>query len=298
MSCAETVVSLRYARQLDHRAFQQLYPAAASSGSALGSAGCGPGCSPAGPGSPSAARRMRAAAPAQSAGQPHRVYFVRFGPAGQALGLGGVDQLHRQPACLQHEEPDPPVVAVDSRVTISMPSCFSWRPSLRIAFSRAFTVQTRLCRVPGRDGCGSRVHTTPESFATSIAAARSWTRSCSSSSITCGLLTAASYAWADGIPAGCPGVPVGGRSGRNTDRRARGNRARPSGQDPSARLRNGFASQEAPASRAARTHPATPRARTAAPTPARRRQRPQPETTCTGQRFSRRGDHPPGGAMA
>jgi hypothetical protein len=38
------------------------------------------------------------------------------------------------------------------------------------------------------------VHTIPESFATSIAATRSWTRSCSSSSITCGLLTAASYA--------------------------------------------------------------------------------------------------------
>ena len=89
-----------------------------------------------------------------------------------------------------------------------------------------------------------------------------------------------------------------GAQARNTDRRAQGNRARPSGQDPSARLRNGFASQEAPASRAARTHPATPRARTAAPTPAKRRQRPQPETTCTGQRFSRRGDHPPRGAMA
>jgi hypothetical protein len=38
------------------------------------------------------------------------------------------------------------------------------------------------------------VHTIPESFATSIAATRSCTRSCSSSSITCGLLTAASYA--------------------------------------------------------------------------------------------------------
>jgi hypothetical protein len=29
-------------------------------------------------------------------------------------------------------------------------------------------------------------------------AVRSWTRSCSWSSITCGLLTASSYAWADG----------------------------------------------------------------------------------------------------
>jgi hypothetical protein len=76
-----------------------------------------------------------------------------------------------------------------------MPSRLSWRPSPRIAPIRAFTVQILLCRLPGRDGCGSRVHTIPESFATSTAATRSWTRSCSWSSITCGLLTAASYAW-------------------------------------------------------------------------------------------------------
>jgi hypothetical protein len=41
---------------------------------------------------------------------------------------------------------------------------------------------------------------------------------------------------------------------RNTDRRARGNTARPSGHDPSAELRSGFAFQEEPASRAARPH--------------------------------------------
>ncbi len=39
----------------------------------------------------------------------------------------------------------------------------------------------------------------------SIAATRSWTRSRSWSSITCGLLTASSYAGSDGIEAGCPG---------------------------------------------------------------------------------------------
>jgi hypothetical protein len=75
-----------------------------------------------------------------------------------------------------------------------MPSFFSWRPSPRMAFIRAVTDCTVLRRAPGRDGCGVRVHTIPESFATSIAATRSCTRSCSSSSITCGLLTAASYA--------------------------------------------------------------------------------------------------------
>lgn len=35
-----------------------------------------------------------------------------------------------------------------------------------------------------------------------------------------------------GEPAGCPGAPVGGHQARNTDRRARGNSARPSGQGP------------------------------------------------------------------
>ena len=84
---------------------------------------------------------------------------------------------------------------MDSSVTTSMPSFFSWRPSVRMAFIRALTVHTVLRRAPGRDGCGVRVHTTPESFATSTAATRSWTRSRSSSSITCGLLTAPSYAW-------------------------------------------------------------------------------------------------------
>jgi hypothetical protein len=72
-----------------------------------------------------------------------------------------------------------------------MPSCFSWQPSSRTVPIRALTVQTVLRRAPGRDGCGMRVHTIPESFATSTAATRSWTRSCCSSSITCGLLTAA-----------------------------------------------------------------------------------------------------------
>jgi hypothetical protein len=47
-------------------------------------------------------------------------------------------------------------------------------------------------------GTGVRVHTIPVSLATSTAATRSWIRSCSWSSITCGLLTASSYAGSDG----------------------------------------------------------------------------------------------------
>ncbi len=62
---------------------------------------------------------------------------------------------------------------MDSSVTISMPSAFSWRPSVRTLAIRAFTVQTVLCRAPDRDRCGVRVHTIPESFATSAAATRS-----------------------------------------------------------------------------------------------------------------------------
>ena len=67
---------------------------------------------------------------------------------------------------------------------------------------------------------------------------------------------------------------------RNTDRRARGNSARPSGQDPSARLANGIASQEHPASRAARTT-LPPRHLQRDANPGLARQRPQPAATRT-----------------
>ena len=62
---------------------------------------------------------------------------------------------------------------MDSSVTIWMPSRFSWRPSEPIAAILALTVQTVLCRAPGRDGCGIRVHTITESFATSTLATSS-----------------------------------------------------------------------------------------------------------------------------
>jgi len=61
----------------------------------------------------------------------------------------------------------------DSSVTTSMPSRISWRPSLAITFFLALTVQTVLCLLSGRDGCGVRTHTIPESLATSTAATRS-----------------------------------------------------------------------------------------------------------------------------
>ena len=72
-----------------------------------------------------------------------------------------------------------------------MPSLRSWRPSARTASIRALTVHTVLRRAPGRDGCGVRVHTIPGIFRHVDRGNPSWTRSCCSSSITCGLLTAA-----------------------------------------------------------------------------------------------------------
>jgi hypothetical protein len=68
---------------------------------------------------------------------------------------------------------------VDSSVTISTPSATSRAASASTAFMVARTSQTVLCRAPGRDGFGVRVHTIPEALATSTAATRSKTRSCS-----------------------------------------------------------------------------------------------------------------------
>ncbi len=87
-----------------------------------------------------------------------------------------------------------------------------------------------------------------------------------------------------GIEAGGPGVPVGGHQARNTDRRARGDSARPSGQDPSARLSNGFASQSCPASRAA-APTVPPREPQRSTNPAVTRQQPQPAQTRPGPDF-------------
>src|SRR4029450_7642377 len=60
-----------------------------------------------------------------------------------------------------------------------------------IAFVVASTSHPRVRRLPGRDRCGTRVHTIPGALATSTAATRSTTCSYSSSSISCGSLTPA-----------------------------------------------------------------------------------------------------------
>ena len=62
---------------------------------------------------------------------------------------------------------------VDSTVTTSMPSQRRWSASSVTAFIVAPTVHTWCVRRPGRSlVCGTRVHTTPDAFATSTAATR------------------------------------------------------------------------------------------------------------------------------
>ena len=105
MSWAEIVVSLlATAGQLDQGAFQQLFQPLEAAGPLLGQPGPGPGVVPQVPDRLGRHERGPQQSHLGQPGQPHRVQFVRFGPAGQVPGLGRVDQLHRQPARLQHEE--------------------------------------------------------------------------------------------------------------------------------------------------------------------------------------------------
>ena len=104
-------------------------------------------------------------------------------------------------------------------MTFSIPSPASCSANSRTAPVVAPASQTRVRRFPGRDGCGTRVQTMPEAFATSTAATRSRTCSCSSSSISCGSIIAATLFLPSpsGHTHGCPGASVGNR---NSDRRA------------------------------------------------------------------------------
>ena len=59
-----------------------------------------------------------------------------------------------------------------------------------IAFVVAGTSHTLVTRRPGRESCGTRVHTIPVALATSIAATRSRICSCSSSGTSTGSIIA------------------------------------------------------------------------------------------------------------
>jgi hypothetical protein len=97
-----------------------------------------------------------------------------------------------------------------------MPCSASWAASARTAPIMAGTVHTVLRRAPGRDGCGVRVQTTPAALATSIAATFSKIRSCSWSSINCGVFTAASLCLG---PMGNQRAARGPRSGQQPESR-------------------------------------------------------------------------------
>ena len=79
------------------------------------------------------------------------------------------------------------------------------------------------------------------------------------------------YAWNRLTRRAARGPRSSGSEAANVDRRAQGDKRRPSGQGPGAKLRNGLVSQRQPASRAARAHRRSP----AYPAPPDRPSRPQ-----------------------
>src|SRR6266571_2885027 len=96
----------------------------------------------------------------------------------------------------------------------------------------ASTLHTLACRLPSRDGCGTRVHTIPVALATPTAATRSRTCSYSSSSISRGTIIASTH---------FPRPAIRTRGG-----------------GPGARLAYGLTSQrEIPASAGSHQHPAS-----------------------------------------
>lgn len=73
-------------------------------------------------------------------------------------------------------------------MTFSIPTATRWSASSITARVVAATSHTRLTRRPALVSCGRRVHTMPESLATSIAQTRSITNSWSASRISSGFL--------------------------------------------------------------------------------------------------------------
>src|SRR6266705_2044549 len=121
----------------------------------------------------------------------------------------------------------------------------------------ASTLHTLACRLPSRDGCGTRVHTIPVALATPTAATRSRTCSYSSSSISRGTIIASTHFPRPAIRTrgGCPGASA---RNQNLTGVPEGNSAQPEGQGPGARLAYGLTSQrEIPASAGSHQHPAS-----------------------------------------
>src|SRR5665811_2425225 len=124
--------------------------------------------------------------------QPDSVEFVGLGAARDVLDLSGIDHPHHQAACF------PKVVErflwrsqifqlseVASRTTRSTLSSASRSATSMIALVLADILHTVVIRLPGWVEWGTRVHTMPESLATSIAATRATISSSIESTWTC-----------------------------------------------------------------------------------------------------------------
>jgi hypothetical protein len=121
-------------------------------------------------------------APLIQLAQPHRIQLVGLGPARQVLDVTGVNQPHHQAAGLQQIHERPPVVGGGLHHDPLDPLADQLVGQLQdLLGGRADLPDpgAALAR-PG----GMRVHTIPDALATSIAATRSTSCSCSSTS-TC-----------------------------------------------------------------------------------------------------------------
>jgi hypothetical protein len=233
---------------LDKGAFEQLFQPLPAAGPLADQPGPGPGVIAQVPDRLGRHERGPQQAPLGQPGQPHRIQLVGLRAAGQLPGLERADQLHDQPGRLQHEEPDPPVVAggfqrddLDPvRVQLAAQLTDRAHPGSDCPHRRPPGARPRRMRDPGANHPGvlGHVHRRDPLIDPFMLLVIDDLRS-AHRFLLC---------WNRWDRSGCPGVPVGGFQARNTDRRAQGNSVRPSGPDPSARLTNGLPVHRTPAS--------------------------------------------------
>jgi len=100
----------RHRRQLDQGVLEQLLEALLVSGPLLDELGPQPGVVPQHPDLPGRNEARAEHAPLAEFGQPHRVELVGLGAASHLFDVTGVDQPHRQARGLQQVEERPPIV--------------------------------------------------------------------------------------------------------------------------------------------------------------------------------------------
>ena len=246
----------RHRRHLDQRAFQQLLQPLPAAGPVLDQVGAGPGVVAQLPDRGRRHERGTQHPHLGQPGQPHRVQPVGLGQAGQVPGLASGDQLHRQPGAFQHVVPDPPVVRGGLQRHHLNPVRHQpggqrqhrvhggpHLPDRAVPGTGPGRVRRAGAHHPRGLGHIDRGYPVKDPLVLLIL---DYLRLAHH-----GLLC--SWRWvSSGLPGGL------GQESRNTDRRAQGNKKRPSGQGPSARLLYGFTPHGRPASRAARSPPSHP----------------------------------------